>query len=195
MIKDKKLDMNKHVVDTLNKYEDGADIQQQVINYSPVKVQPKNKKIFAAKPDEKKGIIKPFDNNDPSTFPKNQKENLSTWDAVKKSARNEIKRGNYSEMRELKKTLMDDYKRSGGKWMNDEEKKLIGKYKPKHNTEPMKLDLNMDITNSRMNLEKRRELSTRMKQEMESDRKNFQKKLRRGENSGLASILNPIEEI
>jgi hypothetical protein len=195
MEKNKKLDMNKHVVDTLNKYEDGADIQQQVINYSPVKVQPKNKKIFAAKPDEKKGIIKPFDNNDPSTFPKNQKENLSTWDAVKKSARNEIKRGNYSEMRELKKTLMDDYKRSGGKWMNDEEKKLIGKYKPKHNTEPMKLDLNMDITNSRMNLEKRRELSTRMKQEMESDRKNFQKKLRRGENSGLASILNPIEEI
>ena len=194
-MKNKKLDMNKHVVDTLNKYEDGADIQQQVINYSPVKVQPKNKKIFAAKPDEKKGIIKPFDNNDPSTFPKNQKENLSTWDAVKKSARNEIKRGNYSEMRELKKTLMDDYKRSGGKWMNDEEKKLIGKYKPKHNTEPMKLDLNMDITNSRMNLEKRRELSTRMKQEMESDRKNFQKKLRRGENSGLASILNPIEEI
>ena len=195
MEKNKKLDMNKHVVDTLNKYEDGADIQQQVINYSPVKVQPKNKKIFAAKPDEKKGIIKPFDNNDPSTFPKNQKENLSTWDAVKKSARNEIKRGNYSEMRELKKTLMDDYKRSGGKWMNDEEKKLIGKYKPKHNTEPMKLDLNMDITNSRMNLEKRRELSTRMKQEMESDRKNFQKKVRRGENSGLASILNPIEEI
>ena len=195
MEKNKKFNMDKHVVDTLNKYEDGPDIQQQVINYSPVKVQPKNKKIFAAKPDEKKGIIKPFDNNDPSTFPKNQKENLSTWDAVKKSARNEIKRGNYSEMRELKKTLMDDYKRSGGKWMNDEEKKLIGKYKPKHNTEPMKLDLNMDITNSRMNLEKRRELSTRMKQEMESDRKNFQKKLRRGENSGLASILNPIEEI
>ena len=41
MEKNKKLDMNKHVVDTLNKYEDGADIQQQVINYSPNKAVPK----------------------------------------------------------------------------------------------------------------------------------------------------------
>ena len=37
----KKFNMDKHVVDTLNKYEDGPDIQQQVINYSPVKVTPK----------------------------------------------------------------------------------------------------------------------------------------------------------
>jgi hypothetical protein len=37
----KKFNMNKHVVDTLNKYEDEPDIQQQVINYSPVKVMPK----------------------------------------------------------------------------------------------------------------------------------------------------------
>jgi hypothetical protein len=208
MIKDKKLDMNTHVVDTLNKYEDGADIQQQVINYSPVKVKPKrtdfndpdyadqkNKKFFTAKPDPSKGRIKPFDNNDPSTYPKNQKKNLSTWEALKKSARNEIKKGNYSEMRELKKTLMDDYKRSGGQWMDDEEKKLIGKYKPKYNTEPMKLNLNMDIAGSRLNLEKKRELVRNMKQEIDDDRKNFEKKLQGEKNQGLASILNPIEEI
>jgi hypothetical protein len=41
MEKNKKFNMDKHVVDTLNKYEDGPDIQQQVINYSPVKVTPK----------------------------------------------------------------------------------------------------------------------------------------------------------
>ena len=33
--------ITKHIVDTLNKYEDGPDIEQQVINYSPVKVTPK----------------------------------------------------------------------------------------------------------------------------------------------------------
>ena len=72
MEKDKKFNMDKHVLDTLNKFEDGPDIQQQVINYSPVKVQQKNKKILPAKPDEKKGIIKPYRNDDPSTYPKNQ---------------------------------------------------------------------------------------------------------------------------
>tara|TARA_B100000787_G_scaffold98689_1_gene72774 strand:+ start:2314 stop:2448 length:135 start_codon:yes stop_codon:yes gene_type:complete len=43
MEKNKKFDMDKHVVDTLNKYEDGSTIEQQVINYSPVKVQQKIK--------------------------------------------------------------------------------------------------------------------------------------------------------
>ena len=208
MEKNKKLDMNKHVVDTLNKYEDGADIQQQVINYSPNKVVPKrtaqvayeeanqkNKNFFTAKPDPSKGKIKPYRNDDPSTYPKKQKENLNTWDLMVKSARNEIKKGNYLEMREIKNTLMNDYKRSGGEWMNDEEKKLIGKYKPKYSGEPMKLDLNMDIASSRLNLEKKRELVRNMNQEIDVDRKNFLKNLRRGENSGLASILNPIEEI
>jgi hypothetical protein len=35
MINDKKLDMNKHLVDTLNKYEDEPDIVEQVIRNSP----------------------------------------------------------------------------------------------------------------------------------------------------------------
>ena len=46
MEKNKKFNMDKHVVDTLNKFEDGLDIQQQVINYSPVKVTPKRKNSF-----------------------------------------------------------------------------------------------------------------------------------------------------
>jgi hypothetical protein len=183
----KDFDMDKHVIDTLNKYEDKPDIiVEEVIRKSPQK----NKKNFTAKPDPSKGIIKPFDNLNPASYPVNQKEDLSMWDMMKKSARNEIKKGNYSEMQRIKDTLNDDYKRSGGQWMNDEEKKLIGKYKPKYNSEPMKFDINLDITQSRLHLEKRREEAERMKQEIDSDRKIFEKKIRRGENQGLASIID-----
>ena len=223
----KDFDMDKHVVDTLNKYEDKPDIiVEEVIRKSPVpvpgyeggatpkrkakpynafdelvkqnkkeeEVRQKNKKNFTAKPDPSKGIIKPFDNLNPASYPVNQKEDLSMWDMMKKSARNEIKKGNYSEMQRIKDTLNDDYKRSGGQWMNDEEKKLIGKYKPKYNSEPMKFDINLDITQSRLHLEKRREEAERMKQEIDSDRKIFEKKIRRGENQGLAYLIDPKEK-
>ena len=154
----------------------------------------KKLKNFTAKPDPSKGIIKPFDNLNPASYPVNQKEDLSMWDLMKKSARNEIKKGNYSEMQRIKDTLNDDYKRSGGQWMNDEEKKLIGKYKSKYNSEPMKFDINLDITQSRLHLEKRREEAERMKQEIDSDRKIFEKKIRRGENQGLAYLIDPKEK-
>ena len=223
----KDFDMDKHVIDTLNKYEDKPDIiVEEVIRKSPVPVpgyeggatpkrkakpynafdelvkqnkkeeeaKQKNKKNFTAKPDPSKGIIKPFDNLNPASYPVNQKEDLSMWDMMKKSARNEIKKGNYSEMQRIKDTLNDDYKRSGGQWMNDEEKKLIGKYKPKYNSEPMKFDINLDITQSRLQLEKRREEAERMKQEIDSDRKIFEKKIRRGENQGLAYLIDPKEK-
>ena len=228
----KDFDMDKHVVDTLNKFEDSDDIIDYAIQRSstPVKGYPKpeqpkrievkgypkkpyntfdelvkqnkkeeeakqkNKKIFTAKPDPSKGIIKPFDNLNPASYPVNQKEDLSMWDMMKKSARNEIKKGNYSEMQRIKDTLNDDYKRSGGQWMNDEEKKLIGKYKPKYNSEPMKFDINLDITQSRLHLEKRREEAERMKQEIDSDRKIFEKKIRRGENQGLTILIDPKEK-
>ena len=223
----KDFDMDKHVIDTLNKYEDKPDIiVEEVIRKSPVPVpgyeggatpkrkakpynafdelvkqnkkeeeaKQKNKKNFTAKPDPSKGIIKPFDNLNPASYPVNQKEDLSMWDMMKKSARNEIKKGNYSEMQRIKDTLNDDYKRSGGQWMNDEEKKLIGKYKPKYNSEPMKFDINLDITQSRLHLEKRREEAERMKQEIDSDRKIFEKKIRRGENQGLTILIDPKEK-
>ena len=38
-----KKNFNQEIIDAVNKYDD-LDIGQQVINYSPVKVQPKNKK-------------------------------------------------------------------------------------------------------------------------------------------------------
>ena len=187
----KDFDMDKHVVDTLNKYEDKPDIiVEEVIRKSPQK----NKKNFTAKPDPSKGIIKPFDNLIPASYPVNQKEDLSMWDLMKKSARNEIKKGNHSEMKQIKELLHDDYKRSGGQWMTDDEKKLIGQYKSKGTIEPMKINLNLDITKNRLLVEKRREEIQRMKQSIDDDRKIFEKKLRRGENQGLAYLIDPKEK-
>ena len=94
MEKNKKFNMDKHVVDTLNKYEDGPDIMQQVINYSPTKIPQKNKKILPKK---------------------NQKDEMSMWDMMKESARMDARKGDYTGMRQIKKTLDDDYKKSGGK--------------------------------------------------------------------------------
>ena len=47
-----KKNFNKEIIDAVNKYDD-LDIGQQVINYSPVKVQPKNKKNFTAEDNYK----------------------------------------------------------------------------------------------------------------------------------------------
>ena len=78
--------------------------------------------------DKKKGMIKPYRNDDPSTYPTNQKDNMSMWDMMKESARMDARKGDHTGMRQIKKTLHDDYKKSGGKWMSDEEKKMIGKH-------------------------------------------------------------------
>jgi len=114
----------------------------------------KKLKNFTAKPDPSKGIIKPFRNDDPNTYPVNQKETLLAWDVVLKSARNDLKKNDYSGISKVKKILNDDYKRSGGEWMDDKEKKLIKKDRPKKVYEPVKIDINLDITKSRLNLER-----------------------------------------
>ena len=189
----KDFDMDKHTIDTLNKYEDKPDIiVEEVIRKSPVPV-PGHEGGATPKPDPSKGIIKPFDNLNPESYPVNQKEDLSMWDLMKKSARNEIKKGNHSEMKQIKELLHDDYKRSGGQWMTDDEKKLIGQHKSKETIEPMKINLNLDITKNRLLVEKRREEIQRMKQSID-DRKIFEKKLRRGENQGLAYLIDPKEK-
>ena len=82
--------------------------------------------------------------------------------------------------------------------MNDEEKKLIGKFKPKILYEPMNFNLNLDITKNRLLVEQRREEMAISKVQDDIDRKKFLKKInsnRRTENSGLAYLINPIEEI
>ena len=179
MEKNKKFNMDKHVVDTLNKYEDGPDIQQQVINYSPVKVTPKRKNTF----DE---IVKQ-DEKEYKASQKNKKilpkDNMSMWDMMKESARMDAKKGDYSGMRQIKKTLHDDYKRSGGKWMSDEDKKMIGKHKL---PEPIKLNLE-PITKGRLLLE---EMEADNKRLEEQRKKIFEKKQNDENIGGLAYLLN-----
>ena len=162
MEKNKKFNMDKHVVDTLNKYEDGPDIMQQVINYSPTKIPQKNKKILPKK---------------------DKKMNMSMWDMMKESARMDAKKGDHSGMRQIKKTLHDDYKRSGGKWMSDEEKKMIGKHTL---PEPIKLNLE-PITKGRLLLE---EMEADNKRLEEQRKKIFEKKQSNENIGGLAYLLN-----
>ena len=165
MEKNKKFNMDKHVVDTLNKYEDGPDILQQVINYSPTKVPQKNKKILPKK---------------------DNKDNMSMWDMMKESARMDARKGDYTGMRKIKKTLHDDYKRSGGKWMSDEEKKMIGKHTL---PEPIKLNLE-PITKGRLLLE---EMEADNKRLEEQRKKIFEKKQSDENIGGLAYLLNTYE--
>ena len=50
------------------------------------------------------------------------------------------------------------------------------------------------IVHIKKQLEKRREEAERMKQEIDSDRKIFEKKIRRGKNQGLAYLIDPKEK-
>ena len=62
----------------------------------------------------------------------------------------------------------------------------------------MKFNLNLDITKSRLNFERVRKEMAISKVQDDIDRKKFLKKInsnRRTENSGLAYLINPIEEI
>jgi deoxyribodipyrimidine photolyase-like uncharacterized protein len=93
------LDVNKHIEDTVQKFEDG------------------------------KPLIKKFQNDDSSTYLSAQKPVMDTWDLLKKSAKMAAAKGDYSELRDIKQTLREQYQRNGGQWMSDDEKKLINKYK------------------------------------------------------------------
>ena len=179
--------ITKHIVDTLNKYEDGPDIEQQVINYSPVKVTPKRtakgKNAFdeIVKQDEKE--YKASQKNKKILPKKDNKDDMSLWDMMKESARMDAKKGDHSGMRQIKKTLHDDYKRSGGKWMSDEEKKMIGKHTL---PEPIKLNLE-PITKGWLLLE---EMEADNKRLEEQRKKIFEKKQSDENIGGLAYLLN-----
>ena len=172
--------LTKHIIDTVNKYEDDVpDVQQQVINYSPKKVKPKRTATPAAA-----GIIKPFNNNDPSTYPVNQKKTISTWDAMMGAAKADAKKGYHKPMNEMKKILRDQYKKGGDKWMSIDEKKMIGKYE----SQPVEFNLNVeDITRNRMALEKSRAEDAAL---AEQRKKIFEKKIDDGKLEGLAYLLN-----
>jgi len=98
--KQHRLDITKHIEETVNKFEDDG-----------------------------RPLIKKFRNDDPSTYLSAQKPVMDTWDLLKKSAQVSAAKGDYSELKDIKQTLREQYQKNGGQWMSDDEKKLINKYK------------------------------------------------------------------
>ena len=106
MIKDKILNVEEPSIE--QKATKPYNYYDEVVKQNKKEEEVKQKKLknFTAKPDPSKGIIKPFRNDDPSSYLSAQSEEMSMWDMMKKSAREEIKRGNYSEMRKIKETII-----------------------------------------------------------------------------------------
>jgi|14_taG_2_1085336.scaffolds.fasta_scaffold30871_1 hypothetical protein len=98
--KQHRLDITKHIEETVNKFEDDG-----------------------------RPLIKKFRNDDPSTYLSAQKPVMDTWDLLKKSAQVSAAKGDFTEIRDIKQTLREQYAKNGGEWMSDDEKKLINKYK------------------------------------------------------------------
>ena len=73
---------------------------------------------------------KKFDNNDPSTYPSNQKKTMSTWEAMMELAKNPKDRDDRLEAGEIRKTILKNYRDPVmRKYLGDDELKLIGKHK------------------------------------------------------------------
>lgn len=102
-VKANKKNMNNHIVDTLNKYEDGPDIQQQVINYSPKKIKEatpeqfgqlaekleRNRQMSGAAPTKTKDLEARF--NKPKPFVKVKKTIPVVYPEIPKLDLNRIK--------------------------------------------------------------------------------------------------------
>ena len=82
-----------------------------------------------AKLDAKKRPKK-FDNNDPSTYPSNQKKTMSTWEAMIEIAKNPKDRDDRLQAGEIRKTILKNYRDPVMReHLGDDELKLIGKHK------------------------------------------------------------------
>ena len=93
-------------------------IQDQVIDYSPNKVQ---------RP-------KPFNNMDKSTYPSNQKKAMSTWEIMVDQAKKPKDRQDRESAKQTREIIMKNYKNKNmRKYLGDNELKLIGKHKSQQN--------------------------------------------------------------
>ena len=129
---------------------------------------------------------KKFSNNDPSSYPsnRNQRQRLTTWDLMVKSAE-----GNPKEMKEIRDVLKKSYN-SNPASLTDKELKMIGKFKPKSpKVELPKVEPMIPITFNRPTLPTPDPETERLKQNylraVEDDRR---EKLKNA-TSGLAYIL------
>tara|TARA_R100000995_G_C3470964_1_gene118319 strand:- start:629 stop:1273 length:645 start_codon:yes stop_codon:yes gene_type:complete len=72
---------------------------------------------------------KPFKNNDPATYPSNQKKRMGTWEVMMKLAKNPKNRDDRLQAGEVRKTIMKSFKDPVmRKYLGDDELKLIGKH-------------------------------------------------------------------
>ena len=89
-------------------------IQDQVIDYSPNKIQ---------RP-------KPFNSMDKSTFPSNQKKAMSTWEIMLDQAKKPKDRQDRESAKQTREIIMKNYRdKNMRKYLGDDELKLIGKHK------------------------------------------------------------------
>tara|TARA_R110000803_G_scaffold85701_2_gene151980 strand:- start:469 stop:1143 length:675 start_codon:yes stop_codon:yes gene_type:complete len=73
---------------------------------------------------------KPFKNEDPSTYPANQKKTIGTWEIMMMEAKNPKTRDERLEAREVRKTIMRSWNdKTQRKYLGEDELKLVGKHK------------------------------------------------------------------
>jgi hypothetical protein len=73
---------------------------------------------------------KKFDNNDPSTYPSNQKKTMGTWEIMMELAKNPKTRDDRLQAREVRQTILKSYRdKDLRKSLGEDELKLIGKHR------------------------------------------------------------------
>ena len=93
-----------------------------------------NKKIITmekrAELNEKVQRPKKFQNDDPSTYPMNQKKTMGTWEIMMELAKNPKTRDDRLDAKEVRKRIYETYKDpKARKNLGEDELKLIGKHK------------------------------------------------------------------
>ena len=79
---------------------------------------------------EKVSRPKIFKNDDPSTYPSNQKKTMNTWELMMELAKNPKNRDDRLQAGEMRKTILKNYKNPVMReHLGDDELKLIGKHK------------------------------------------------------------------
>ena len=72
---------------------------------------------------------KPFKNEDPSSYPMNQKKSMGQWEAVLEEAKNPKNRDERISARQTRNIIREKYKdKTQRKYLGDDELKLIGKH-------------------------------------------------------------------
>ncbi len=78
---------------------------------------------------EKVSRPKPFRNDDPSSYPSNQKKTMNTWELMMETAKNPKTKEDRIEAKEVRQTIYKDWnKPKMRKYLGEDELKLIGKH-------------------------------------------------------------------